>query len=332
MTIYALGLYVPRIGALHTMRISRARTSQRVIFCPVNSFQRRSGLGPKWHDASNTHCHCCAWARAIFPSREDFQATTSAGQKLVCAERTVCSPVGEESLQHLTVPLNFGLEMAASFPKSYRWLSEETKSTPPSSATTRSSPARTTDASRPTHPLEHVTVYSLRDDVSVVQISDEHRHQPIEYSTCFTSRRHLEQAWRVGRSYLLAATLANRASLRQRVINAVHRKFARVAMHGVEFPFGEGPPDAGRERERGRGRADGAARGPAARGRARHARRAGEHGRGRRRSASPGHRSVWCDHDVRCNQPGRPDRPGHQLDHGWSVRRDPRRRQTGAGR
>ena len=185
------------------------------------------------------------------------QATTSAGQKLVCAARN--APPGKESSQHLTVPLNFGLEMVASFPKSYRWLSEQTmsNSSSPSSTSSTSSPSspsstsssRTSTASHPSHPLENVTVYSLRDDVSVVQISDEHAHQPVEYSTCFTSRRQLEQAWRVGRSYLLAATLTNRASLRQRVINAVHKKCARVAMHGVEFPFGEGPPDAGRNED-----------------------------------------------------------------------------------
>lgn len=177
------------------------------------------------------------------PLENGHQATTSAGQKLVCAE-----PVREGSQQQLTVPLNFGLEMVASFPKSYLWMSEQTQRSRSrsSSSASSSSSARLAAASRPAHPLENVTVYSLRDDVSVVQISDDHRHQPIEYSTCFTSRGHLEQAWRAGRSYLLAATLANRASLRQRVINAFHRKFARVAMHGVEFPFGEGPPDAGR--------------------------------------------------------------------------------------
>ncbi|MEO2191524.1 MAG: hypothetical protein ABGY24_03700, partial [bacterium] len=48
------------------------------------------------------------------PLENGHQATTSAGRKLVCAE-----PVREESPQQLTVPLNFGLEMVASFPKSY---------------------------------------------------------------------------------------------------------------------------------------------------------------------------------------------------------------------
>ena len=77
--------------------------------------------------------------------------------------------------------------------------------------------------------------------MSVVQISDDHRLQPVEYRTCFTSREHLEDAWKAGRSYLLAATLANRASIRQKVINAVHAKFSRIAMHGMA---GGGSPDA----------------------------------------------------------------------------------------
>ena len=77
--------------------------------------------------------------------------------------------------------------------------------------------------------------------MSVVQISDDHRLQPVEYRTCFTSREHLEDAWKAGRSYLLAATLANRASIRQKVINAVHAKFSRIAMHGMA---GGGPQDA----------------------------------------------------------------------------------------
>ena len=69
------------------------------------------------------------------------QATTSAGQKLVCAARN--APPGKESSQHLTVPLNFGLEMVASFPKSYRWLSEQTmsNSSSPSSTSSTSSPS-----------------------------------------------------------------------------------------------------------------------------------------------------------------------------------------------
>lgn len=234
------------------MRVSRADAFPWVIFCPDKDGPSRFKMTQREQHPLPLLCV----GSCYIPLEGGHQATTSAGQKLVCAECTVGCPLGEESQQHLTVPLNFGLEMVASFPKSYLWLSEQKRSTTSSTATTSSSatkcvspPTGTTTSGLPGHPLEHVTVYSLRDDVSVVQISDEHRHQPIEYTTCFTSRRHLEQAWRVGRSYLLAATLANRASLRQRVINTIHRKFARVAMHGVEFPFGQGPPDAGRNED-----------------------------------------------------------------------------------
>ena len=180
---------------------------------------------------------------------DGHQATTSSGQKFICVERNDSSSAssslgatqptsGAARDRYLTIPLNFGLEMAASFPKSYRWLSEEARRSSSTDATSSNS------TSVPTRqPLDEITVYSLQDDVSVVQISDDHRHQPVEYQTCFTSRRHLEEAWATGRSYLLAATLANRASIRQRVFNAVHRKFAQIAMHGVVFPFGMGPQD-----------------------------------------------------------------------------------------
>ena len=146
------------------------------------------------------------------------QAKTREGKKLVCTRR-------EATSKYLTVPLNFGLEMVASFPKSYLWLSEEKKSQ--------------NGGAHVAGPLDDVTVYSVK-GVSVVQVSDDHKSRPVEYQTCFVSRSSLEDAWKVGRGYLLAATLANRAQIRQKVLNAVHRTSARVAVAGMAGP---GPHD-----------------------------------------------------------------------------------------
>ena len=135
--------------------------------------------------------------------------------------------------------------MVSSFPKTYRWMSEEARSRSQGSGQSSTSTSATGPAANSASPLSDVTVYSLK-DVSVVQISDDSQDHPIEYQTCFTSQKHLEDAWKAGRVYLLRATLANRAAVRQKVINAVHAKFARVAMAGATFggpPAPEGPRD-----------------------------------------------------------------------------------------
>ena len=56
----------------------------------------------------------------------------------------------------LTVPLSFGLETVACFPKSYRWMSEEARSRSLDSGTASSSPTASVPTS--SSPLSDVTV------------------------------------------------------------------------------------------------------------------------------------------------------------------------------
>lgn len=142
------------------------------------------------------------------------------------------------SSTYLSVPLHFGLEMVQSFPKSYLWLSEQSRSR--RLCGRRYQPVISRNPSMELSGVDEIgkiPVYSIP-NLQITQICDTEKHLPVEYNTYFLSKRHLTRAWRSGRGYLISASLASRQERRQHIFDALHAKAGRIASRGGWF----GPP------------------------------------------------------------------------------------------
>jgi len=185
---------------------------------------------------------------AFFPLEGDGKLAVRRGaRKILCVER---DPDLDQN--YASVPLDFGLEMLSSLPKSYLWLSSMEKSLSVTRGRRGGRKCRRLEPAGPSmspDPLDNVPVYSIK-ELDVSQVSEEDASRPVEYEVCFTSKRHLKKAWRAGRGYLLAATLTGRMQSRQRFLNMVHSRMAQIAVSGMGNPS-EGGDDGLNEDEDG---------------------------------------------------------------------------------
>ena len=127
---------------------------------------------------------------------------------------------------YLSVPLHFGLELVQGFPKSYLWLSRQ-------SQRRKNTRIEMTGVDE----IQDIPVYSIP-NLNITQICDTQQHLPVEYKAYFVSKKHLMRAWKSGRQYLTAASLAGRQQRRQHVFDSFHAKAAVIASRGGWF----GPP------------------------------------------------------------------------------------------
>lgn len=131
----------------------------------------------------------------------------------------------------LAVPLYFALEMISSFPKSYLFVARDRSTEKKKSKQFCFSGTDDADSMMVnTLPAMKIIQYGEKGQI------------PVEYQACFLTQHGLENAWKIGRRYLIAASLSARRDALKMACDAAHARAAMIASRGSPWrrpPKGE---------------------------------------------------------------------------------------------
>eukprot|EP00204_Picochlorum_oklahomense_P001501 CAMPEP_0118799392 /NCGR_PEP_ID=MMETSP1161-20130426/1613_1 /TAXON_ID=249345 /ORGANISM="Picochlorum oklahomensis, Strain CCMP2329" /LENGTH=613 /DNA_ID=CAMNT_0006727079 /DNA_START=124 /DNA_END=1965 /DNA_ORIENTATION=+ len=137
----------------------------------------------------------------------------------------------------LTVPLYFALEMISSFPKSYLFVARDRNTERKKKKKKKKSKQYCFSG---TDDADNMMVSTLP-AMKIIQYGEKGQI-PVEYQACFLTQHGLENAWKIGRRYLIAASLSARRDALKMACDAAHARAAMIASRGSPWrrpPKGE---------------------------------------------------------------------------------------------
>ena len=138
----------------------------------------------------------------------------------------------------LAVPLYFALEMISSFPKSYLFVSRDRNAEKKKKK--KKSMQYCFSGMDDAHDMMVNTLPALK----IIQYGEKGQ-TPVEYQACFLTQHGLENAWKIGRQYLIAASLSARQDSLKMACDAAHARAAMIASRGSPW----NRPPKGQEEE-----------------------------------------------------------------------------------